>query len=118
MKIIKIDFETRATVPLRGKESVGLFNYWTHPDTQILMMAYKIDDGLVQLWQPHLGAMPKETYAALTNPKILVEAFNSAYERYGLEHKLNIVVPAERFLDPQVGGRYLSLPADLETVRS
>jgi DNA polymerase bacteriophage-type len=115
MKIIKIDFETRATVPIKGKESVGLFNYWTHPDTAILMMAYKIDNDPVEIWEPHKRPLPERVREAFADPKVMVEAFNSAFERYGLKYKLGIDIPYSRWLDPQVGCRYLSLPGDLET---
>jgi DNA polymerase bacteriophage-type len=116
MKILKIDFESRSTVLLRGKESVGLYNYWIHPTTEILMMAWKWQDYPVELWQPHLGSLPSKLINKLHDPDVFVEAFNSPFERCGLWHKLNIFVPASRFIDPQVGGRYMALPDDLETL--
>jgi DNA polymerase len=60
--------------------------------------------------------MHKDVYDALLDPSVLIEAFNSAFERYDLQYLLGITIPPERFIDPQVGGRYLALPADLESV--
>jgi DNA polymerase len=115
-KILWIDFETRSTAELGGKDSVGLYNYATHPSTKVLMMAYKLPGAKeVLLWQPHLGPMPDDLRVALLDPAIQIGAFNSAFERYILQYQLGITLPASRFVDPQVGCRYLSLPSDLDS---
>src|ERR1700688_4123302 len=117
IKVLKIDFETRGLFEIGGQKGVGLYNYMTHPLTRNLMMGYKLPgETITQLWQPHLGPMPKDVYESLLNPEILIEAFNSAFERYDLQYLLGIKIPPERFIDPQVGARYLTLPADLESV--
>jgi DNA polymerase bacteriophage-type len=117
IKVLKIDFETRGLFEIGGQKGVGLYNYMTHPLTRNLMMGYKLpEETITQLWQPHLGPMPKDVHSALLNPSVLIEAFNSAFERYDLQYLLGITIPPERFIDPQVGGRYLTLPADLESV--
>lgn len=124
MNIIKLDFESRSTVPLGGKESVGLYNYWNHPTTEILMLGYKLPGAdKVELWLPYGNQvpMPEELFRGIRKTQDpdsnwFLEAFNSAFERYGLQYKVGLTVPASKFLDPQVGARYLSLPADLETV--
>ena len=114
MKILRIDFETRGTAELSGKNSVGLYNYATHPDTRILMLAYKLPGSdQVQLWQPHLGPMPQDLRAALLDPTVFISAFNSMFERYILQYQLCIIIHPSRFLDPQVGCRYLTLPPSL-----
>jgi DNA polymerase len=116
MKTLYIDFETRSVLPLRGKESVGLWNYWRHPETQILMMAYAFEDEPVEIWECHKSSIPERVQKAFFDSKFYVEAFNSPYERYGLKYKLNCDIPYERWLDPQVGARYIALPDDLETL--
>lgn len=116
-KILRIDFETYSEVPLGGKESVGIWNYANHSSTQILMMAYKLSGAkTVELWQAHLGPMPSDLKTLLLDPEITVSAFNSCFERYILQFKLGITIPASRFLDPQISARYLSMPASLEEV--
>lgn len=116
MKILWIDFETCSAAELGGKDSVGLYNYATHPSTKVLMMAYKLPDSkAVELWFPHLSEMPRYLYADLHNPNFMIGAFNSAFERYILQYQFGITLPASRFVDPQVGCRYLSLPPDLDS---
>lgn len=112
--MLHIDFETRSFAELGGLSSVGLHNYVTHPTTDVLMLAWAIDDEPVRLWEPRNGNMPAEIYDAL-HSKIPIAAWNSSFERYVLKYKLFIDLPSERFQDPQASARYLSLPADLGT---
>lgn len=117
MNILRLDFETYSEVPLGGKESVGVWNYANHPSTQVLMMAFSMKKGEVHLWQPHLlPTMPDGLEHALRDPSVTLSAFNSAFERYILQYVLGITIPASRFIDPQVGARYLSMPGDLDEV--
>lgn len=113
----RLDFEARSFLELGGQKSVGLYNYATHPSTQILMLGYKLPKyAKPKLWLPHLGPMPQDLLERLHDQTALWSAFNSSYERYLLQHKLGIIVPAERFHDPQVSARYLSMPGNLEDV--
>lgn len=114
MKILRIDFETRSVAELRGKNSVGLWNYWNHPTTEILMMAYKMPgQETVQLWQPRLGPMPDDLREAIEDPNVWISAFNCPFERYGLQFKLSTKISPRRFIDPQIGARVLAMPPDL-----
>jgi DNA polymerase len=118
-KVLKIDFETRGLHEIGGQKGVGLWNYINHPLTRVLMLGYKLPgEKVTKLWQPHLGPMPEELRAALLDPEVLIEAFNSAFERYCLQFLLDIKLLPERFIDPQVGARYLALPPDLDSVCS
>lgn len=115
-KILRADFETFSFAELRGKESVGLWNYWHHPTTEILMLAYKLPGSdQVKLWEPRLGPMPEDLRVAILDPDVMISAFNSAFERYGFA-KLGYVIPIRRFLDPQASARYLSMPDKLGNV--
>ena len=114
--MIYLDFETRSEVELRGSKSVGTWNYCHHPSTEILMLGWAIDDGPVSVWEPRLGSMPSELLSRIVSPKEKMVAFHSSFERYLLSGKLNIMVPIERFVDPQAYARYLSLPGDLDEV--
>ena len=49
-----IDFETASESEIKGSKSVGLYNYFHHPSTKILMMAYAFDNEPVQIWFPIL----------------------------------------------------------------
>lgn len=117
MKVLEIDFETYSEVPLAGKQSVGLYNYCAHSSTIPLMLGYKLPGSkTVKLWMCEDEPMPEELREALMDPDVFIMAFNSAFERYILWLKLGIQIPVSRFIDPQVGARYLSLPGDLDEV--
>jgi DNA polymerase len=117
MKILRIDFETYGVLELGGQKAAGVYNYATHPLTEVLMLAYKLPGAkTVELWQPHLGAIPDDLRAALLNPAVTVSAFNSTFERYILQHILGIILPVSKFIDPQASARYLSMPGDLDEV--
>lgn len=117
-RTLKIDFETRGVAEIHGQKSVGLYNYFNHPQTDLLMLAYKLPNANdVSLWRIlQEEPMPSALRDALLDSTVLIEAFSSAFERYGLKYKLGIDVPASRFIDPQVGARYLALPPDLMSV--
>jgi DNA polymerase bacteriophage-type len=117
-KILKIDFETRSSVEIGGDDGVGLFNYANHPRTEPLVLGHKLPgEKKARLWRIIQGEpMPDELRQSLLDPTILIEAFNSAFERYILQFKLGITIPPDRFVDPQVAARYLCLPPDLDSV--
>lgn len=108
------DFESRSPV---DPGDVGLYNYIFHPETESLFFWYRIGKGEYKCVKFYLGETIEKDYPelhkALLNPDIMLVAYNSAFERYMLR-KLGYEVPASRFIDPQVGGRYGSLPASLE----
>jgi DNA polymerase len=119
MTELHLDFESRSTV---SPGDVGLHNYIFHTDTEPLFLWYNIGGAGYQCWNiwdslPIRNvkslAGPQDLDEALNDPEVMLVAFNSAFERYMLR-KLGWVVPASRFIDPQVGGRYLSLPASLD----
>jgi len=47
--VLFVDFETRSPVDLKV---AGLGRYAVHPQTEVLMMAWAVDGGEVNLWQP------------------------------------------------------------------
>jgi len=105
------DFESRSTV---SPSDVGLHNYIFHPETEPLFLWYRVGGGEYQCWRIWEGeSIPDELQDAIHDESVHVVAFNSAFERY-MFLKLHHQIPASRFIDPQVGGRYLSLPASLE----
>lgn len=116
MDWLRLDFETRSEKILGGPKSDGIYNYAMHASTKALLLAFKFPRQDVELHEFHLGAMPNRLFKALKDPDQILTAFNSNFERYILQFNLGITVPASRFQDPQASARYLSLPADLETV--
>lgn len=116
MSILHIDYETRSTVPLSGKESVGIWNYACHPSTKPLMLAYAFGDEEPKLWVCHESPMPSELKKALEDPNQPLSAFNSSFERYISKFKIGIDTAISRYEDPQASARYLSMPGSLEEV--
>lgn len=109
-----IDFETRSYLDISEH---GLDNYATHVSTEPLMLGYKYGrESVASLHEFRNGSLPNNVFKALGDPNQTLVAFNSAFERYILSYCFGIVLPASRFQDPQASARYLSLPADLETV--
>jgi DNA polymerase len=80
------------------------------------MLAWAYGEEPVELWEMHLGLMSDKLRKGLEDPKEILIAWNSSFERGMMEYKLGIVTPVERWLDPQASARYLSLPGDLDTV--
>src|SRR6266403_107535 len=113
--ILHTDFETRSALEL---SDVGIYNYATHPSTEILMLAYAFGKGEVCLWEPHLGPMPERLREGLLNPDTQKGAWNAGFERNILLYKLGISVPYELWDDPMINARYLSMPGSLESVGS
>ncbi|VVB50885.1 Uncharacterised protein [uncultured archaeon] len=110
MRFLYADFESRAAV---DPFEVGLYNYIQASEPLFLWWA--LDNQTPRcwrLWEDPL-VIDSELMNALLDPSVNIVAFNSAFERY-MFRKIGWDLPTSRFLwDPQVGGRYLSLPASL-----
>ena len=107
---LHLDYESRS--PLDPSE-VGLDRYIFDPQTEPLFLWYRLNRGDYKLWRIwEKQPIHPELHEAFLSPNVMLVAFNSAFERY-MTHRLGYVIPASRFIDPQVGGRYLSLPASL-----
>jgi DNA polymerase len=114
---LHLDFESRGVVELRGKESVGIYNYMNHPQTDMLMLGWGFTGEPKQLWRIYSGdPMPETLQIALHHPEQLLTSFNTTFERYGLKYKLGIDTPIERWHDTQASAQYLSMPGDLDDV--
>jgi DNA polymerase len=113
---LHLDFESRSTEELQGPQSIGLHNYWLHPETKPLMLAYAYGEEPPKLWQLHVESMPANLRKGLEDSKQSCAAWNSSFERYGMKYKLGIDIPIERWIDPQASARYLSLPGALDKV--
>ena len=124
MRFLRMDYETRGTAELRGKNSVGLYNYVHHKDTLPLMLAYKLPGNKeVDLYRidRDKGLLPKDLTEAMKEAadptsNLFATAFNSPFERWFTKVHFQIDLPASKWIDSQVSARYLSLPADLESV--
>ena len=112
--MIVLDFETRSYADL-GK--VGAWNYSLDPTTEVIVMAYLIDDGAIQLWEPG-GDVPTDLSQAILGGA-LVEAHNVSFEEAIWENVLVPrhgfpPVPADSWRDTMAVACYLALPAALD----
>ncbi len=111
MTALWLDFETRSECDLIAR---GPYNYARHPSTQVLCMAYAVDDGEVELWTPD-QPFPREI---LTHQ---IRAHNAAFERlilwYVLCPDLDLPEPAlEQFYCTAAQARSNCAPGSLEDV--
>ena len=122
MKTLGIDIETFSPQPL-GKS--GAYRYAADPDFDVLLFAYSIDDGPVEVIGTGAGEkLPAEIMGALTDPAVTKFAFNAAFERVCLTYWLrkNGHLGADQWLDPDqwrcsmVWATALGLPRSLKNV--
>jgi len=111
MSIVYLDFESRSECDLPAR---GPYNYSRHPSTQVLCMAYAIDDGEVELWTPD-QPFPREILSHQ------IRAHNAAFERlilwYVLCPDLDLPEPAlEQFYCTAAQARSNCAPGSLEDV--
>ena len=106
-----LDFETRSRVSLKNR---GLDCYAKDSSTEVLMLAYALDDATPSLWEPRNGLMPQDLLDALKNPSIRKIAWNYNFEKDILQYKLGIIIPQGEWLDPSVLCAYMSLPIGLK----
>ena len=109
---VSVDFETRSPVDLK---ICGAFVYFEHPDTTVLMAAYRIDDQPVRIWtydQPP----PIDLWNAIT-AGAEIHAYNAQFESLGfdlLADRHGWPRPrVEQFHDTAAVGAALALPRKL-----
>ena len=79
MKTLAIDIETYSSVDL---VEAGVYKYAEAPDFRILLFAYAIDGGTVEVVDLARGdELPFEVFAALADPTVIKTAYNAVFER-------------------------------------
>jgi DNA polymerase len=120
MKTLSIDIETFSDIDL-GK--CGVYRYTDSPNFDILLFAYSIDEGPVQLIDLASGEeIPEEIVEAILSEDIIKTAFNANFERVALMRYLSRKLDKEVYLNPsswrcsEVQAAMLGLPLHLEGV--
>ena len=111
MKTLNIDIETKS-----GNEiKYGVRKYVDSFDFEILLFAYSIDGGEVEVVDFTKGVdVPFEVNHALTDPSVTKIAFNASFERTCISRAMGgIPLPAEQWRDTMIWGVELGLPASL-----
>lgn len=118
MKFMSIDIESYSDIDIN---KAGVYRYVDSPEFKILLFAYAVDGGEVQLVDLTRGErIPKEILDALSNPNITKWAYNANFERVALSRFLGM--PTGTYLDPEgwkcsmVWAATLGLPMGLAKV--
>jgi len=107
-----LDFETRSYLDLKA---TGLDRYAKDPSTEALMLAWAVDDGPVDIWQPCLGEpMPEQLHALLIDPTVIKMAWNYNFEKDIFHFRLGYAIPQSEWRDPSILCANMSLPIKLE----
>ena len=132
MESLSIDLETYSDIDLK---KCGVYKYAESPNFEILLFAYSVDNGPVQVIDLAQGEdIPTEILAALTDETITKWAYNASFERICLSVWLRRNHPAYfqsysiledtvgDYLDPsawrcsRIWGAYMGLPLSLEGI--
>ncbi|SJZ94152.1 DNA polymerase [Pilibacter termitis] len=118
MKTLSLDIESYSSVNL---SKCGTYRYAECDEFEILLFAYSIDGGEVQVIDVANGEeIPEEVYSALSDDTVLKYAFNANFERICLSKFLGM--PTGQYLNPKswrctmVSSATLGLPLSLEGV--
>jgi DNA polymerase len=116
MKQLSIDIESYSSVNLAKS---GVYRYSEAPDFTVLLFAYSIDSGPVQVVDlASSEQIPSEVLAALTDDAVTKWAYNASFERICLSRFLGL--PAGTYLAPKswhcslVWAATMGLPLSLE----
>lgn len=118
MKTLSIDIETYSSANLAKS---GVYKYAESEDFEVLLFAYSVDGGPVQVVDLANGeSIPDNIYKALIDPKVSKWAFNANFERVCLSRFLGY--PTGKYLNPgswfcsMIWCASLGLPLSLEKV--
>ncbi|MDY5159668.1 DNA polymerase [Actinotignum urinale] len=121
MKTLSVDLETYSSVNI-GKS--GVYKYAESPDFEILLLAYAVDGGAVQVIDVAQGeTIPLEILDALRDERVVKWAFNANFERICLSSYLKHQgILEDGYLSPSswrcsmVWSAVMGLPLSLEGV--
>ena len=102
---IYLDLETRSRVDLRKS---NVYRYAADPDFRVLMLAYAVEDGPVELVLDE-GDMRRLVKGWIAEGHTLV-AHNAAFERIALSRLLGL--PTGTYLDPELFDDSMPLAAE------
>lgn len=113
MEHLSIDIETYSSEDIT---KVGLYKYAQSPDFEILLFAYKVDDGDVIVVDLTAGEkIPLDIILALGDEKVIKHAYNAAFEYYCL-NQAGYPTPICQWKCTMAHGMYLGYPAGLGAI--
>lgn len=109
MRTLNIDIETRSDQDIK----YGVYKYVDSPRFKILLFAYSIDHGPVEIVDLENGeSFPGILLKALLDDTVKI-AFNASFERTCLAKHFRKPMPPEDWRDTMIHGMELGLPASL-----
>ena len=113
-----IDLETASEADL---PAAGVYRYFEHPSTRILLAGYRINGGPYRAWWPQHQPMPADLLACVNDPSCVFVAHNSVFERLGWNSRIAPrfgcpELPIERWDCTMARGLVQALPARLEQI--
>ena len=116
MQKLSIDIETYSDVDLI---KCGVYKYADSPNFEILLFAYSVDDGEVEIIDLANGEqLPAEIVDALKADDVVKTAYNAQFERVCLSKHLGGTLNPKSWYCTAVQAAELSLPASLADVGS
>lgn len=110
MKHLSIDIETYSSVDIA---KAGAYKYARSSDFEILLFAYAIDFGEVEIVDlARKQTIPPDIIAALQDPAIVKHAYNAAFEWYCL-NQAGYKTPIEQWRCTMFHALYLGYPSGL-----
>lgn len=114
MHTLSIDIETFSAADL---PTVGLYKYVECDQFEILLFAYSVDYGTVQVIDLASGErLPEHILFALTDDRVLKTAFNAAFERICIQKQFGISLPVSQWECTMVKAAMCGLPMSLKAV--
>lgn len=117
MKHLSIDIETYSSVDIKKS---GLYKYVQSDDFQVLLFAYSVDGGEVQIIDLTNGEeIPFNIKIALLSPEVVKHAFNAAFEWYCLAKYLKVPDPElwlSQWRCTMIHGLYCGYPGSLSAI--
>lgn len=111
MKHLSIDIETKSSVDI-GK--AGLYRYAQSEDFEIILFAYRLNNGPVQIVDLMQGEkIPVDIQSMLMDKEIIKHAYNAAFEWYCL-NRAGYETPLEQWRCTMIHGLYCGYTAGLD----
>ena len=111
LRHLSIDIETKSSVDI-GK--AGLYRYAQSEDFEVLLFAYQMDDGEVELVDLAQGEqIPENVQLMLKDAAVVKHAYNAAFEWYCL-NRAGYEIPLEQWRCTMIHGLYCGYTAGLD----
>lgn len=110
---LSIDLETYCSLPIA---KTGAYRYIQNPDFEIMLMAYSLDGGPVEIIDlAQREIIPDWLLDALESPEYIKHAYNAAFEWYSLSKLRGHLLPINQWRDTMLHSLYCGLSASLSS---